>query len=109
MATSAPAGSSLPQHDLEVAEELKGEEEKIYVAPPWRLMWWRFRRHRMAVVSAVVLACFYFVAIFCEFVAPYNPEEFFVKYKMAPPTRIHIRDAEGRWHLPFVYRIERTV
>ena len=109
MATSAQAGSSLPQHDLEVAEELKGEEEKIYVAPPWRLMWWRFRRHRMAVVSAVVLTCFYFVAIFCEFVAPYDPEEFFVKYKMAPPTRIHVRDAEGRWHLPFVYRIERTV
>ena len=108
MATSPEAGSSLPQYDLEVAEELKGEEEKIYVAPPWRLMWWRFRRHRMAVVSAVVLAVFYLVAIFCEFVAPYNPEQFFIKYKMAPPSRIHLRDAEGNWHLPFVYRIERS-
>ncbi len=108
MATSSEADNLLPQNDLEVAEELKGEEEKIYVAPPWRLMWWRFRRHRMAVVSAVVLAVFYFVAIFCEFVAPYNPEQFFIKYKMAPPTRIHLRDAEGKWHLPFVYRIERS-
>jgi peptide/nickel transport system permease protein len=48
------------------------------------------------------------VAIFCEAVAPYDPEEYFIKYKGTPLTKIHIRDAEGRFHLPFVYKIERT-
>ena len=88
-------------------EPVKPEEEKIYVASPWRLMWWRFRKHRMAVISAVLLMAFYFVAVFAEFVAPYDPENTFIQYKMAPPTRIRIRDAEGRFHLPFVYEIVR--
>lgn len=83
------------------------EEEKIYVASYWRLMWWRFRRHRMAVLSAALLIGFYSVALLAEFAAPYDPEGMFIQYKMAPPTRIHIRDAEGRFHLPFVYKIVR--
>ena len=30
------------------------------MAGQWKLMWWRFRRHRPAVVSAVFLALMYF-------------------------------------------------
>ena len=97
---------SLPEDGREF-EPVKPEEEKIYVASPWQLMWWRFRKHRMALISAALLIVFYFVAVFAEFVAPYDPERTFIQYKMAPPTRIHIRDAEGRFHLPFVYRIVR--
>jgi peptide/nickel transport system permease protein len=84
------------------------EEERIFVATQWQLMWWKFRKHRMAMISAVVIIVFYFIAIFCEFVGPYDPELPFIKYKFAPPTRIHLRDAEGGWHAPFVYKIERT-
>lgn len=51
-------------------DDLQSGGEQIYVAPPWKLMWWRFRKHRMALISAVVLILAYFVAIFCEFVAP---------------------------------------
>lgn len=83
------------------------EEEKVYVASQWRLMWWRFRRHKMAVASGIILILLYLVGIFAEFVAPYDPEAMFIRYKMAPPTRIHVRDAEGRFHLPFVYKIVR--
>jgi len=79
------------------------KDEKIYVASYAKLMWWRFLRHRLAVVSAVVVVLLYFVAAFAEFVAPYLPEETFVRYKLAPPTRIHIIDDEGRLRRPFVY------
>jgi peptide/nickel transport system permease protein len=48
------------------------------------------------------------IAVFCEFVAPYAPDLPFIKYKFAPPTRLHLRDADGNWHAPFVYRIVRT-
>ena len=89
-----------------VEEVIAGEEERIYVAPYWKLMWWRFRKHKMALISVGILGLFYLVGIFCEFVAPYDPGEYFVKYKFAPPSPIHIRDAEGNFHWPFVYRIE---
>ena len=94
---------------FEEEEAVTAEEEEIYVASYWKLMWWRFRKHKMALVSAVVVILLYLVAAFCEFVAPYDPEEYFVKYKEMPPTKIHIRDAEGRIHLPFVYKIDRTM
>ena len=90
-----------------VEEVITGEEEKIYVAPYWKLMWWRFRKHKMALVSVAILVLFYAVGIFCELVAPYDPEQYFVKYKLAPPSKIYIRDAEGNFHWPFVYSIVR--
>ena len=46
---------------------VKVEEERVYLASQWRLMWWRFRKHRLALVSAVVVALFYLVALFPEF------------------------------------------
>ena len=90
-----------------VEEAITGEEEKIYVAPYWKLMWWRFRKHKMALVSVAILVLFYAVGIFCELVAPYDPEQYFVKYKLAPPSKIYIRDPEGNFHWPFVYSIVR--
>jgi len=83
------------------------EEEKIFVATQWQLMWWKFRKHRMAMVSGVIILLLYIIAVFCEFVGPYDPNEVFPRYKLAPPSRIHIRDAEGRFRRPFVYRIIR--
>jgi peptide/nickel transport system permease protein len=89
-------------------EEVVGKDEKIYVASYWKLMWWRFLKHRMAVISALIVLLLYTVGAFCELVAPYDPEESFVQYKFAPPTRIHIFDVEGRLHAPFVYQIIRS-
>jgi peptide/nickel transport system permease protein len=91
----------------EPLERFSEEEEKLYVASFKQLMWWRFKKHRMALISLGVLFIFYFVAAFAEFVAPYDPEQYFVQYKLAPPTRIRIRDAEGDFHWPFVYKIVR--
>jgi peptide/nickel transport system permease protein len=93
---------------LNGADARSKEEEKIFVATQWQLMWWKFRKHKMAMLSAVVIILFYAIALFCEVVSPYDPELPFIKYKFAPPTRFHLRDAEGNWHLPFVYRIVRT-
>jgi peptide/nickel transport system permease protein len=90
-------------------EELQRAGEKVYVAPPWKLMWWRFRKHRMALICAVVLILLYFVAIFSEFVAPYDPDQALIQFKQVPPTAIHIRDAEGQFHLPFVYQHTRAM
>lgn len=86
----------------------KSDEEKIYVAPPLLLMWWKFRKHKMAVISGVVIILLYLVAIFCEAVAPYDPNQYFAQYKLAPPTKVHIIDSTGRLRMPFVYKIVQT-
>lgn len=88
-------------------DDIAIKEEKVYVASYWKLMWWRFLRHRLALISAVIVIFLYFVAAFCEFVAPYDPEETFAKYKMTPPTGIHIMDENGTLQRPFVYKIKR--
>jgi peptide/nickel transport system permease protein len=87
----------------------KNEDEKVYVASAWKLMWWRYRRHKVALISTVVVLLFYLAAIGSEFVAPYNPGSMFSKYKFHPPTQIHVVDAEGNWHLPFVYQTVREL
>lgn len=102
----------LDQTKTEIAleeEELQKAGEKVYVAPPWKLMWWRFRKHRMALVCAGVLTVLYFVALFAEFVAPYDPDNSLIQFKQVPPTAIHIRDAAGEFHFPFVYQHRRKM
>jgi len=84
-------------------------EEQVFVASQWQLIWWKFRRHRMALVAGVILIGLYLVAILCEFVAPYDPNAYDVKYTYAPPQPPHFVDPAGRFHLrPFVYGIKSS-
>ena len=39
-------------------EEPSDGGDRIYVASQWRLMWWRFKKHRLAVASTAVLLNF---------------------------------------------------
>src|SRR3977135_4053276 len=50
---------------------MTAEQERFYRASQWRLMWMRFRRHRVAVASGALLLEFYTVTLFCEFLSPY--------------------------------------
>ncbi len=95
--------------DRSLEEEAAGlQEERLYVASQWQLMWWKFRRHKLAMAGGVILIIFYLVAIFAEFVAPYDPEAYFARYKLAPPTPIRIIDTEGNLHRPFIYQRDRV-
>jgi len=86
-----------------VVERTDSIGEKIFTASQWRLMWWKFRKHRLAVFSTGVVAFFYFVALFCEFLAPYPLEARDSKYALAPPQRLHFFGEEGFHLRPFVY------
>lgn len=77
-------------------------EEEYYRASQWQLMWWRFKKHKLAMAAVVVLAIMYFTAIFAEFFSPYAVGQRFENYGDSPPTRVHfIHDGEFRG--PFVY------
>jgi peptide/nickel transport system permease protein len=75
--------------DVPAAVTAADAEERIAVAPPWRLMWWRFRRHKLAVVGAIVVVLFYLVAIFADFLAYADPEAADAQRALIPPQFIH--------------------
>ena len=76
------------------------ESERIFVATQWQLMWWRFRKHRLAVAAAVVLVIFYTFAIGAEFLSSANPEISYVDVAYLRPQTIHWFD-DGRFS-PYV-------
>ena len=102
----SPAQGSQERAGLDLAPE---KEDKIWVASNAQLMWWKFLRHKLAVVSLGVIVAFYLVAALCEFVAPYDPQAKFAKYKFSPPSRIRLVDANGNWHLPFINQTTREL
>jgi peptide/nickel transport system permease protein len=83
------------------------DELAIEVASQWQLMWWKFRKHRLAVLGGIVVLLYYFVAIFADFFAPVATDTYLADYSFAPPQTINlVRD--GRF-APYVngYTFER--
>jgi peptide/nickel transport system permease protein len=66
-------------------------------------MWWRFRKHKLAMVSAVILILLYTMALFADFLAPYSPIHYEGKATYAPPVKLRFVDEEGFHLRPFIY------
>lgn len=88
--------------DPVVSEAMSASEEKFYRASAMRLIWWKFRRHRVAVVSAAFLLTLYLMLPFVEAVAPYGLTQRHSDHLLAPPQGINLMH-EGRFVGPFVY------
>src|SRR5258708_7777610 len=81
---------------------LPGADERIFVASQWQLMWWRFRRHRLAMIGAAVVLLFYLAVILADFVAYANPNASEAQRAYIAPQPVHwIHD--GRFVGPYVY------
>jgi peptide/nickel transport system permease protein len=78
--------------------------ERLYVASQWQLMWWRFRRHHLALVAGVVILLYYVVAIGANFLATTDPELSDARRSLMPPQRLYWFDG---WRLRLhVYAVE---
>lgn len=69
------------------------------------LMWRRFKRHKLALVSLWVVVIFYLVALLAEFLAPTDPGTYSARYTYAPPQGIHFFavNEDGDWEFgPYV-------
>ena len=64
-------------------------------------MWWRFRRHKLAMLGTVVVLLFYAVVVFADFLAYADPGVSEAQRGLLPPQRIHWL-LDGRWE-PHVY------
>ena len=90
------------------AAQLAPEQEKLYLASQWRLMWWKFKLHRVAVVSGVILLAMYASTLVTEFLAPYNLHTRHTDFIYASPQPVHLFHA-GSFVGPFVYPRHKTL
>ena len=94
--------------DPDVEEELSPEARRVAEASAWRLMWWKFRRHRLAVVSGLFLLIVYASIPLTEIIAPYDLDTRDPEHIYAPPQGIRLFH-EWRPMMPFVYGYKATV
>jgi peptide/nickel transport system permease protein len=93
--------------DPYLAKPMTAEEDRFYRASSWRLLWWRFREHRIAVLSAIFLGLLYASLPFVEVIAPYPSAQRHADFIYAPPQPVHLIH-EGRFVGPFVYPYKST-
>jgi len=92
-------------------EQLSPAQEKFYQASQWQLMWWKFRRHQLAVFSGGLLLVVFASILISEVLAPYNLHTRHTDFIYAPPQAIRLfHDGElvGPYVLGFDYTLDMT-
>ncbi|MDG2196387.1 MAG: ABC transporter permease [SAR324 cluster bacterium] len=88
----------------EVNETVK--DEAFDLAPNWKLIWWRFKKHRLALVSAFVLLGIILIALFPDFFSIQDPNKSSARESFMPPQgisffhdgsfQIHVKPLKGK-------------
>jgi peptide/nickel transport system permease protein len=88
-APAVPAG-------LEVTANVAKSDRSVFVASQWKLMWWKFRRHKLAMIGLVLVILLYLIAVFAEMIATRDPGQVNAAYTYAPPQRLGLfRQEDG--------------
>ena len=84
-----------PKPDTGIPDGSGADVVQYERAGQWRLAWWKFKRHRLAVAGGMVVLFVYLVAAFAEFLAPQTPGAYTARYTYAPPQQLHLWDEGG--------------
>jgi len=95
------APTSAPVHRPDAAAAV---DQRIFVASQWQLMWWRFRKHKVAVASAFVVVGFYLAVLGADFLAYSDPNASEAQRSLMPPQRVYWFDG-GRFG-PYVHAVK---
>jgi peptide/nickel transport system permease protein len=85
---------------VDAAQPPISAEERVSVASQWQLMWWRFRKHRLALIGGVIVTFFYLAVIGADFLAYADPDASDAQRGLIAPQGIQLFD-EGQFR-PFV-------
>ena len=88
--------------DPYAVEALTPEQERFYMASQWKMMWWKLKRHHIAVVAGLILLFVYGSILISEVIAPYNLHTRDGFHIYAPPQQLRFFH-EGELIGPFVY------
>jgi peptide/nickel transport system permease protein len=80
-------------------------EERIAAATQLQLTWWRFKKHKLALASAVVVLLFYVLALAADFLAVTSPHATEAARSYIPPQAIRWFDDDGGFR-PHVYALK---
>ena len=83
--------------------------ESILNATQGRMIWLRFKKHKIAVLSLVLLLILYVVSIFAEFFTPYDIEKRFPGFENAEPSTIYLFDENNEYLGFHFYEFKKTV
>ncbi len=101
MAEAVETLTGSTQPPLRDVEAERAAADRISMATQWQLMWWRFRKHRLAMVAAVLVAIMYTTVVFADFYAYADPNQSDAQLSLLSPQPIHWLD-EGSFR-PHVY------
>lgn len=99
-------GTEAASEDAAAQEVGHLAEQRIAVATQWQLMWWRFRKHKLAAGGTIVLVALYLVSLFADFFAYADPQESDAQRSLMAPQAIHWID-DGSFK-PYVYALKGT-
>tara|TARA_B100001093_G_scaffold516337_1_gene594874 strand:- start:308 stop:1441 length:1134 start_codon:yes stop_codon:yes gene_type:complete len=87
-----------------VNENIK--DEAFDIAPNWKLVWWRFKKHRLALISAFVLLGIILIALFPDFFSIQDPNKSSARESFMPPQgisffhdgslQVHVKPLKGK-------------
>jgi peptide/nickel transport system permease protein len=80
----------------------------IATASQWKLIYWKFLQHKMAIAAIVVLLMFYVAAIFAGFFAVNDINTRFANMQNTPPMKLHLFSDRG-FEGPFYYANTRQL
>lgn len=104
-----PGFEEMEETALGMVDQTTKKDEQIYYASQGKLILWRFQRHKLAMVSLIVLVIMYIMAAVPGFFAPYTADYRFKGFTFAAPSRIRWF-AEGEGFVgPFVYGTETVI
>ncbi len=95
-----------PQPTTVTQEAVDEQKLKYYTASQWQLVWWRFRRNRLALVGGAVLSVYIIIVILAEFISPYLGTTLNAEYVLGPPQAIHFWDENGFALRPCVHGVK---
>ena len=81
-------GSAVEGSEVEMVDF----DDAVSVAPNWQLVWWRFKKHRLAFYSGFIVILIVIIAIFPGFFSTQDPNESETRGSFIPPQSIHFWD-----------------
>ncbi|MGC8779880.1 MAG: ABC transporter permease, partial [Anaerolineae bacterium] len=105
---AAASSAGVAEQGMILDKKAISPEDRYYYASQWELIWWRFSRHKMALLAAGVIILLYLCALFADFVAPYSMDKRFEGFQAAPPTAIHLIKPDGGIQ-PYVFGYKRQL
>lgn len=100
--TQLPDGRYVDDEPFDPVANIQELERKDLDAPAWVLVWRKFRKHKLGLVSGIFLLICYLMLPVAGFIAPYTPNERNSDFLYAPPQSVNWFH-EGEFIGPFVY------